>query len=358
MRIGIDISQVIYGTGVSNYTRNLVTNLLKIDKKNQYVLLGGSMRRKAELVEFTESLKGSFQPKLYNYPPALADLFWNKMHIINAEVLTGPIDLFHSSDWAQPPSKAIKVTTVHDLTPLLHQKDTSAKVVQVHMRRLEHVKYDVDAIIVPSEATKSDLVDAGTKESKIEVIYEAADPIFVKKSKAEIDKARLKYGIEEDYMLTFGHSPRKNVKRTISAFKYLKKKGDASQLIVIGAELEKQVDGVKVIGFVDREDLPALYSGAQMLLYVSFYEGFGLPILEAFACKTPVVTSNISSMPEIADKAGVLVDPYDTQSIIRGVKKALSQRKSLISKGDKRVKQFSWEDNARETLKLYNRLLN
>jgi glycosyltransferase involved in cell wall biosynthesis len=110
---------------------------------------------------------------------------------------------------------------------------------------------------------------------------------------------------------------------------------------------------VRYLGPVSDEDLAALYTGAEVLVFPSLYEGFGLPILDAFACGCPVVTSNLSSMPEVAGDAAVLVDPYDVNSIADGIEKALRWRKGLIEKGSKWVKQFSWIKTAAETLKTY-----
>ena len=118
MKIGIDISQVIYGTGVSTYTENLVKALLLQDKKNEYLLFGGSLRRRADLKTFVSELKGNFESKFFPIPPTLGDILWNRLHILPIEKLVGDLDVFHSSDWTQPPSKAFKVTTVHDLIPL------------------------------------------------------------------------------------------------------------------------------------------------------------------------------------------------------------------------------------------------
>ena len=112
------------------------------------------------------------------------------------------------------------------------------------------------------------------------------------------------------------------------------------------------------LGHIPIEDLPALYTGALTLVYASLYEGFGLPILEAMACGCPVVTSNISSMPEISGEAAILVDPTDVKSIACGIEKALVTRSDLVKKGLARVKQFSWEKAARGTLKVYQEVAN
>jgi glycosyltransferase involved in cell wall biosynthesis len=110
---------------------------------------------------------------------------------------------------------------------------------------------------------------------------------------------------------------------------------------------------IKLLGYVPDEDLPALFAGAQVFVYPSLYEGFGLPILEAMASGCPVVTSNASSMPEVAGKASVLVNPEKVEDIARGIQKALENREELIKKGKARAREFSWEKTARETLKVY-----
>src|SRR5687767_3901052 len=114
MKIGIDISQIIYETGVSVYTQNLVTNLLKIDNENEYVLFGGSFRRLDDIKKMVANFQGRVISKIFPFPPVLADLIWNRFHTFPIEKLVGKIDVFHSSDWAQPPTSAFNVTTIHD----------------------------------------------------------------------------------------------------------------------------------------------------------------------------------------------------------------------------------------------------
>lgn len=219
MRVGIDISPILYGTGVSSYTAALVRSLLEVDKKNTYVLFGGSLRRLPELEAFTSSLKGKFESKLALFPPTFADLFWNKLRFPNVEIFTGKVDVFHSSDWSQPPSKAFKVTTVHDLAPVKFPKITDPTIVEVHTRRLELVKREVDRIIVPSQSTKNDLLELGFNATKIVVIAEAASRIFKPASPKEIKAIKKKYLLDKKYLLSIGLNPRKNTHRIIKAFK-------------------------------------------------------------------------------------------------------------------------------------------
>jgi len=356
MKIGIDISQAIYGTGVSTYTENLIKALLSLDKKNQYLLFGGSLRRRAELKAFVSRLKGNFKSRLFLFPPTLADILWNRLHILPIEKLVGDLDVFHSSDWAQPPSKALKVTTIHDLVPLKFPQHSHPRIVSAHKARMKWVKKEVDRVIVPSKATKEDLLIKGIKEERIVVIPEAPDPIFKPAKKTAINKLKRKYRISGGYLLVVGVNPRKNTERIMAAYEKMRAGLDL-KLVFIGRPYQKVEPrrGVRFVGHVETKEMPVFYSAAEALVYPSLYEGFGLPVLEAFACRTPVVTSDLSSLPEISGNAAILVDPYNVDSIAEGIEKALKQRKKLIRKGLARVKQFSWKETAKKTLGVYRR---
>ncbi len=344
VKIAIDISQVIYGTGVSVYTRELVTNLLKTDKENQYVLFGGSLRRREELKRYTKNV--------IPLSPTLADLIWNRLHTFGVERFIGNVDVLHSSDWTQPPTAAFKVTTVHDLAPINYPNETPKRIIEVHKRRLYWVMREVDRIIVPTNFVKDELKKLGADEKKIRVIYEAAGENFKRLTREAVNETKKKFGIREDYIMALGIGERKNTKRIIEAYQKSKKN---YKLVIVGGHAKTNFDerGVTYTGYISDEDLVGLYSGAKALVYPSLYEGFGLPILQAFACECPVVTSNIGAMKEVADTAAILVDPMDVNSIAEGIDKAVDSPKTLIAKGLKRVKDFSWEKAARETLKGY-----
>ena len=354
MKIAIDISQVIYGTGVSRYTENLVKALLSIDKDNEYILFGGSLRRISNFQLPISNFRGNFKSKIFPIPPRLADVVWNRLHLFPIDYLIGKIDVFHSSDWTQPPSSAFKVTTVHDLSPIKFPKETPQVVVSAHTARLEWVKKEVDRIIVPSDSTKEDLVSLGFEGEKIRVISEAPSGNFKKQDEGKIADLKKKLNIHGKYLLGVGVSERKNTKRAVAAFERVRP-GEDLTLVLVG-RFQSWVEGtrgVRALGHIDEETLITLYSGAQALVYPSLYEGFGLPILEAFACECPVVTSNVSSMPQVAGGFAVLDDPLDVNSIAEGIKGVLKDRKRLISKGLRRVKEFSWEKTARDTLRVY-----
>lgn len=356
MRIAIDISQVVYETGVSTYTRNLVHWLLKIDKNNSYLLFAGTLRRRKDIDKYVSTLEGNFKFRILPMFPTLADIIWNKFHLLKIESLLGKIDVLHSSDWTQPPSKAQKVTTIHDLVPIKYPKLSHPKIVSVHKRRFKWVKNEVDSIIVPSETTRDDLVKLGISKDRIVAIPEAPGPVFKPASKNKISKIKRKYRISRKYLISIGIAPRKNTERIIDAFEKVRA-GEGLSLVLVGEpKLEiSERRGVKIIGHVPLEDLPSLYSGSEALVYPSLYEGFGLPILEAFSCKTPVVTSNIGSMKEVSGNAAVLVDPYSVDSLRWGLEKVLNNQKKYVERGTERAKRYSWEKNARETLKVYEK---
>lgn len=357
MKIGIDISQIVYGTGVSQYTKNLVKSLLEIDRQNEYILFGGALRRLNDLNHFTKELKGNFQKKFYPLSPTILDFLWNRLHVFPIDNFVGSVDIFHSSDWAQPPvRRAKRMTTIHDLVPLLAPESSHPKIIAAHQRRLEWVKKEVDRVIAVSQSTKNDIITyLGIPAEKISVIYEAPDPVFKKIGETRVGETRNKYNLSKEYFLVVGTDPRKNITRITKALKLIPV---ASPLVIVGRKWSlprETVEGHNILwmGPVPSEDLASFYNGAQALIYTSLYEGFGLPILEAFACGCPVVTSNISSMPEVAGGAAVLVNPENIDDIAQGINKAISQRQDLIKKGLTRAKDFSWEKTARETLGVY-----
>lgn len=347
MRIAIDISQVVYGTGVSHYREHLARILLQIDAENEYLLFAGVFRRRATILEVFPNAK------VFPVPPVAANILWNKLHILPIEKLIGEVDLVHTSDWAEPPSKASKVTTVHDLIPFKFSRITPRLILNAHSDRLRWVAKESKRIIVPSQNTKKDLVEFGFDEGIVRVISEA--PNLTNSIASEIERVRKGYQIHDDYIIAIGTKPWKNIERIIDAF-HLSKSGKGLKLIVVGERKGTHFEderGVRFLGHISDSDLAPLLTGAKALVFASLYEGFGVPILDGFACGVPVVTSNVSSMPEVAGDAAVLVDPYNVNSIAEGIEKALSAPKTYIAKGLKRVKDFSWEKCAQETLEVY-----
>jgi len=356
MKIAIDVSQAIYGTGVSRYTKLLITELLKLKTKHSFILFGGSLRRKEDLDLWINRLPKAIN-KTNRLSPSLANFLWNTLHVAPAEWFTGPVDLIHTSDWAEPPAKAPKITTIHDLSMFKDPQFVHPEVSRVHRKRLFWVIKESARIIAVSHATKNDIVRyLDIDPEKIDVIPEASSIPQPSLNTQEITAQHLRrLGISKPFILIPGSGhPRKNVKRAIEAFK------EANLdllLVVVGRPSEEEqklaTSSVIFTNFVSTLDFSLLVSQAQLVLFPSLYEGFGLPILDAFTVSTPVVTSNISSMPEVAGSAAVLIDPESVDSIADGIIEALENRGKLIQKGHQQLKKFSWEKTAQATLKLY-----
>jgi len=378
MKIGIDISQIVYGTGVSNYTKSLVSTLFTLDKKNKYVLFGGSLRQRETLRNFTNKFVDNRNLKVCLTPisPRIADFIWNRIHRIPIDFLIGRMDVFHSSDWTQPPTKAAKVTTIHDLVPLKFPETLPKVIITAHINRLKWVKKECDLIIAVSESTKKDIIELlDIPSKKIKVIYEAShehiDPNVQPNSKS-VQKVFKKYNIRGPFFLSVATlEPRKNISRVLEAMINLPK---SVQLVLVGKlgwgakeiiQMIKKLnlsERVVLTDYVSGDELALLYKNAIALIYVSLYEGFGLSVLTALASGLPVVTSNVSSLPEVGGEAVVYVDPNDVDDIRRGIERVFNfspeVRQEIITKGLAQAKKFSWEKTARETLKVYEEVCN
>ena len=174
MKIGIDISQIVYeGTGVANYTKNLVENLLKIDRKNEYVLFFSSLRRKLPSFFINELTNSRVKIREFKFPPTLLDFLWNRLHVFPIEWFIGDVDIFITSDWTEPPTrKAKKATILYDLIVYKHPEETDKKIVTTQRRKLAWVKKESDVIFCISQATKKDAMEIlGIEEGKLRVVY-------------------------------------------------------------------------------------------------------------------------------------------------------------------------------------------
>ncbi|MEK7101475.1 MAG: glycosyltransferase family 1 protein [Patescibacteria group bacterium] len=323
MKVGIDISSIIYGTGVSNYTQELVNHLEP--------LLGKDLK--------------TF--RFSRYPLAIMEFLWNRLHILNAETFTGNIDVYHSSDWIQAPSKAKKVTTIHDLSPFLYPSEVDPKIVDVHTAKMKWSVKECDAFICVSQNTASDLRRLfNIHPDKIHVIFEAMP------TRHKLIPQITKY--TNCIMAVGARQARKNIDRLIKACQMLNQK-----LIIVGEKpSNSQITNNQVIytGYISDQDFVNYMAGASAFIYPSIYEGFGMPILEAFYHKVPVACSNTSSFPEVAGSAAVYFDPYNEEHIAKAISEAIKNKEKLVELGTRQLSKFSWEKCAKETLEVYKSL--
>ncbi|MBP8591215.1 glycosyltransferase family 4 protein [Candidatus Shapirobacteria bacterium] len=366
MTIAIDISQIVYGTGASVYAKNLAENLLALDRKNRYLLFGGSLRQKEALVGFLKGLQKKYpqrvKAKVAPYPPTFLDWLWNKIHLLPVETVVGKVDIFFASDWTQPPAEKAKlVTAVHDLVAWRYPETLPDKIVNAQKNRMRWIKKEADLVFSSSQSTARDLERIiGLDKERIKVIYPGVDHTrFCPQDEEKIKAVKKKYGLG-DYFLAVGtREPRKNLPRLVEAFEGLENKGKW-QLAVAGKtgwgeqELGSENKNLKLLGYVPDEDLPPLYAGSFCFVYPSLYEGFGLPVLEAMACGAPVITSNVSSLPEAAGEAAILVNPNETEEIEKAMEKVARDpklRAQMTKKGFLQTEKFSWQKTAREILR-------
>jgi len=360
--------------GIGRYVRELAAALAALDRKTEYRLfVSGSSR------PLPPPPAANFIWKPTPIPPRWLARVWHRARMpIPAEVFTGRIDLFHATDFVLPPTLPATRTllTVHDLS-FVRVPQAASPSLQAYLNRAVPRSVSMaDHILADSQATKDDLLALyGADANKITVLYSGVDSRFQKITDVTVlRQARAKYGlIGISYLLSVGTvQPRKNYSRVVRALAGLRQRGYDLHYAIAGgkgwleAEMHQAIaetglgDAVHLLGFVDDDDLPVLYSAARALVIPSLYEGFGLPILEAMACGTPVITSSLSSMPEVAGAAGVLVDPLDISAIEAAVMRIESDshyRAFLIDAGYQQARQFTWEKSARQLKSIYERLL-
>lgn len=374
MIIGIDVSSVSYQTGVSNYTLNLIRNLVKIDKTNHYKLFYSSLR----LPLPSEIKKLSSKPNVsiyqFPFPPTLLQILWNQLRLIPIELLIGKCDIFHTSDWTQPPTLSTKtIATIHDLTPFLHPEWHHPKVINAHRRKMYWAAKKCCHFICVSQNTQSDLLKLFPQinQSKTSLVYEAAEtkygqflklPFQIQQKKKDVIKKQ--YGLQNFILAQGTREPRKNLNRLIESFLNFKKKYPQTKIKLAitgkygwGNDISAQDPSIKILGFIPEKDMVALHASALCLIYPSLYEGFGLPIIKSLKVGTPVITSNNSSLKEIAASCAILVDPTSTQEITKAIEKITQSpklRQQLRQKGIAVAKNFSWIKTAQQTLQIYN----
>ncbi len=265
-----------------------------------------------------------------------------------------------------------KILTIHDLTPLLFSQTHIKKDAMLWNSSLKLIKGKVDVIITDSVNTKIDCIKhLKIPEEKIKVVPLAADTRYKPLSNLKMVKEELKtkYNLKIPFILYVGTlEKRKNIPTLLKAFSKIKDKHINHKLVIIGRkgwkynEIFETVhklglkDDIIFTGYVPDEDLVKFYNASDLFVYPSLYEGFGLPPLEAMACGTPVITSNTSSLPEVVGDAGIMVNPYEIDTLADEMHKILNDKSlqdNLRKRGLKRAKSFSWSKTASQTWKIY-----
>jgi glycosyltransferase involved in cell wall biosynthesis len=370
--IGIDYTPAYeQGAGIGRSVRGLVYGLTTLDTQTDYRLFIAGAN--------TASLPPQLAPNFTYYPSPITPKWWariwHRARIPYAiENILGDIALYHATDFVLPPIRkhTKSILTIHDLSFVRVPETASPSlkkyldvVVPRSIARATHVH-------AVSETTRQDIITLyNTSPQKVSVIHNALESHF--KPTPISDDILAKYHVPNvPYIITVGTvQPRKNYSRLVEALHRVRDHYDI-HLVVAGGRgwLEDEfyntiqkthmTEYVHVTGFVADEDLPALYSGAVCMAYPSLYEGFGIPILEGMACGVPVLTSNTSSLPEVAGDAAIMVDPYRIDAIQEGLERLISDqnlRHNLIQKGFIQSKKFTWKESGRQLNMLYRQLL-
>lgn len=372
MTIYLDVSSAVHRrAGLGRYAENLCRSLGALIPDSL-----GLFYNREEGVELLPGLEGlRCRTVALGYKPWRMLVWAGQVGGIGFDALLPQARLFHATEHLLLPLRGIPtVLTVHDL--IFHHLPECHKplnrwylnlTMPLYCRRATH-------IIAVSEATRRDLMALyGIEPSKIDVVYEAADPTFCVPPPAAVAAASARYGLPDRYLLFVGTvEPRKNLRRLLQAFGDLHAQRLVDALVIVGrrgwlyadffADLERLPARQAVLfpGYVPDGDLPAIYAGARALVLPSLYEGFGLPVLEAMACGTPVVCSRSSSLPEVAGEAALLIDPTDVQALEAGLASVLQDeavRQEMRTRGLVQAGRFTWQRAARETLAVYQRLL-
>jgi len=364
VRIGID-ARKLHDFGIGTYIRNLLRQLARMDRQTEFVILCRPEDRET-LAALGENFRAVVETA-GNYSVA------EQLAIPLALVREG-VTLFHAPHYVLPPLvRCTSVVTIHDCIHLMFPQYLPNRFAYLYARSsIRLAARRATRIMTVSESSKRDILKfVDTEPDKIDVIYNAYDDRFaIDPREEDVVRVRERYQLESEFVLYAGNvKPHKNLERLIDAFHLVRKRGlEQLKLVLIGDEISKYTalrravhhhqlhKYVRFLGYLPEETLAVMYRLAGVFVFPSLYEGFGLPPLEAMASGTPVVTSNVSSLPEVAGDAALLVDPYDPGAIADAIYQVLTDerlRRDLRRKGVARAGMFSWEQSVRRIRAIY-----
>jgi glycosyltransferase involved in cell wall biosynthesis len=353
--------------GVGNYIRNLVWAFSRVDSENEYFIFGSS-----ENLCHLEGLRRQFHIELAPNNPVLR-VAWEQT-VLPLRLSRIRADVYHGPAFVAPLMKTCgQVVTIHDMTSRLvperhplHRRLYMRAMIPAAIRRS-------DRVIADSESTKRDILDfEWAEEERICVVHLGVDGRFERvRDRKNLAEIREKYRLPREFILFVGAiEPRKNVETLVDAY-LADSLSDRFDLVLAGSLgwgysglMQKlavsRVKGcIRMPGYIDDTDLPSLYTAAAAFVYPSLCEGFGLPVLEAMACGAPVITSCVSSLPEVAGEAAILVDPTDMGALASALQRVLKDRElqeELSRRGQERAKLFTWDQTAKKTLEVYRQV--
>jgi len=379
MRIGIDYTSAVQqGAGIGRYTRQLVSALVESDAENKYALLvggGGVPDAASQLEDLT--CRANVRSVLLPVSDHTLSVLWHRLHLpLWVELACGPLDLFHSPDFTLPPVlRARTILTIHDLSFIRVPECAEPSLRSYLLQAVPASVRRADIVLADSECTRADLIELlGADPDRVEVVYAGVGQRFQRvRDDNLLRDVRERYNLPKRFILGLGTlQPRKNFRRLVRAYAMTQGQiANEIRLVIAGAKgwmydgIFRSVeelglrDAVRFPGYVADDDLPALYSMADLFVFPSLYEGFGMPPLEAMACGTPVVTSNASSLPEVVGDAALVVDPLDVAALADAMGHLLTDRdlrENMARRGVEQARLFTWTRAAASLLDIYRRV--
>jgi glycosyltransferase involved in cell wall biosynthesis len=377
MKIAIDaFPAMVRRSGIGYYTMHLISMMAALAPQNDYYLCDPLFGRSAmTVVRMDKELRNAkdfFRISGVPFPfVTLARLFFFVGKVLSGKLATlREVDIYFGTDYRAVFREGMKTAIViHDMVHEIYPEFIEERTLRYLRRNLRDLAGRSDLLIADSESTRKDIVaHLDVPSGKVRVVHLGVDKRFKPiNDPGRLAAVRKRYALPERFILYTGTvEPRKNIEGLIRAYAMLYGEDNIPQHLVIagGAGWKTKAvpplirsfdinERVRFTGYVKEDDLPAVYSLGDLFVFPSFYEGFGLPVLEAMACGVPVVTSNVSSLPEVAGDAAVPVDPHSVEDIARGMRLLLyddDMRAACIEKGLERARLFTWEKCARETM--------
>jgi glycosyltransferase involved in cell wall biosynthesis len=359
VRIVVDVTPLaLPRTGIGNYVLGMLRGLTEAGPEHEIVAFSAvAPPGKRRIEQALDSVP--VQRRLILVPPRSHywRTAWSRLGRGPVEWLVGALDVFHFSDWMYPPQRGgVRATTIHDLVPLRHPDWVHPQTYRMHSRKYAHAARTCDVIVVNSEFTAGEVVELlDFPRERICVAYPGIGPLFGPDSPSR--------DLGGPYVLTVATlERRKNLETLLAAMAIVRARHSDLRLAVVGAEGWKAPDlgaeGVLPLGYVDDAELATLYRGATVFAYPSRFEGFGIPIVEAMACGTPVVASAHPSMDEASGEAALRADPESAEALADGIERALADREARVLAGYDRARRFTARAQGEAVLHAYNDALS
>ena len=355
MRIVIDVTPLSHlRTGIGNYMLGMLGGLADASEgRHELVHFGPTGPR--NIGRLRKALNGiPGERRLYVIPPPtnLWRKLWSRARRPTVEQLVGPLDAFHFSDWMYPAQRSgLRTTTIHDLVPLHHPEWVDPRTRGLHIPKYRNAATTCDLIFANSRFTAEDVVRTlGVPRERVIVAPPGIHRRFTRKGPAR--------DLGGPYLFTAATlEPRKNLDTLLAAFGQVRALRPELQLVIAGASgwggREPEEEGVRTLGYVDDEDLPPLYRGAAAFVFPSFYEGFGIPVVEAMASGTPTVVSTHPSLDEASGVAAIRADPASPEAFAKGIERAFGERERLVPLGLEHAAGFTWRACGEVMLEAY-----